>query len=418
MKFTPVLLLTGYLGSGKTTLVNNILLNCDGIRFAVIVNDIGEVNIDASLIEKGGVVTEADSSLVALQNGCICCSLQTDLMEQLRSIMASERFDYIVIEASGICEPEPIARTVCSFPAMGPEMCAHGIPRIDAIVTVVDALRLADEFDGGSALTAANVADNDIERLVANQIEFCNIVLLNKASSVDPARLASTREVVKALNPGADIIECDYSDVPLGRIIHTDLFSLPRVATQAAWVQGLDRQMTPEEEHRARHHHEHHDHDHDHDHDHHHHGDTLQGGGVFLEQHRYVGAFRDCGTAEKNHAGRTVVRHRSRRGYSAATRRRPLLRPRLGPRTGRPHDKTRVDLPQLLPPTSHRPARLLPRHQSLIPGGVRQLCQIPSPGRDAPWSVRANNWESAIFRGCSTERPYGGGGYFDIPLFL
>lgn len=168
MKFTPVLLLTGYLGSGKTTLVNNILRNCDGIRFAVIVNDIGEVNIDASLIEKGGVVTEADSSLVALQNGCICCSLQTDLMEQLRSIMASERFDYIVIEASGICEPEPIARTVCSFPAMGPEMCAHGIPRIDAIVTVVDALRLADEFDGGSALTAADVADNDIERLVAN----------------------------------------------------------------------------------------------------------------------------------------------------------------------------------------------------------------------------------------------------------
>lgn len=272
MKFTPVLLLTGYLGSGKTTLVNNILRNCDGIRFAVIVNDIGEVNIDASLMEKGGVVTEADSSLVALQNGCICCSLQTDLMEQLRSIMASERFDYIVIEASGICEPEPIARTVCSFPAMGPEMCAHGIPRIDTIVTVVDALRLADEFDGGSALTAADVADNDIERLVANQIEFCNIVLLNKASSVDPARLASTREVVKALNPGADIIECDYSDVPLGRIIHTDLFSLPRVATQAAWVQGLDRQMTPEEEHRARHHH-HHDHEHEHDHDHHHHHD-------------------------------------------------------------------------------------------------------------------------------------------------
>ncbi len=124
---------------------------------------------------------------------------------------------------------------------------------------------------------------------MANQIEFCNIVLLNKASSVDPARLASTREVVKALNPGADIIECDYSDVPLGRIIHTDLFSLPRVATQAAWVQGLDRQMTPEEEHRARHHHEHHDHDHDHDHDHHHHGECSCHGECTCGHHNHHG---------------------------------------------------------------------------------------------------------------------------------
>ena len=154
MKFTPVLLLTGYLGSGKTTLVNNILKNTAGIRFAVIVNDIGEVNIDASLIQKGGVVAEADQSLVALQNGCICCSLQMDLVEQLRGIMAAGKFDYIVIEASGICEPEPIARTICSFPTMGPEVCAHGIPRIDAIVTVVDALRLADEFDNVVSLSA------------------------------------------------------------------------------------------------------------------------------------------------------------------------------------------------------------------------------------------------------------------------
>lgn len=291
MKFTPVLLLTGYLGSGKTTLVNNILKNTAGIRFAVIVNDIGEVNIDASLIQKGGVVAEADQSLVALQNGCICCSLQMDLVEQLRGIMATGKFDYIVIEASGICEPEPIARTICSFPTMGPEVCAHGIPRIDAIVTVVDALRLADEFDGGNALTSHDLADNDIERLVANQIEFCNIVLLNKASSVTPERLETTREVVAALNPGAEIFTCDYSDVPLERIIHTDLFSFPRVATQAAWVQGLDRVMTEEEEHRARHHHEHcHDHDHEHEHEHHDH-----------EHHHHHGEGETCTCGHHHH---------------------------------------------------------------------------------------------------------------------
>ena len=175
----PVLLLTGYLGSGKTTLVNHILSNRKGIRFAVIVNDIGEVNIDASLIQKGGVVAQKDDSLVALQNGCICCTLKADLIQQLDELMASGKFDYIVIEASGICEPEPIAQTICSIPALGPSYAVHGVPRLDCIVTVVDALRMQSEFGCGDDLKKDNIDEEDIENLVIQQIEFCNIILLN-----------------------------------------------------------------------------------------------------------------------------------------------------------------------------------------------------------------------------------------------
>ena len=181
-KVTPVLLLTGYLGSGKTTLLNRILNNRKGIRFAVIVNDIGEVNIDADLIAKGGVVGGSDDSLVALQNGCICCTLQTDLMNQVIDLMEGDRFDYIVIEASGICEPEPIAQTICSIPTLGPVAVRNGVPRLDCIVTVVDALRLQSEFGSGESLTAREYGEEDLENLVVQQIEFCNIVLINKIS--------------------------------------------------------------------------------------------------------------------------------------------------------------------------------------------------------------------------------------------
>ncbi len=182
---TPVLLLTGYLGSGKTTLLNRILNNRRGIKFAVIVNDIGEVNIDADLIEKGGIVGKKDDNLVALQNGCICCTLKMDLVEQLRDVVSQHRFDYIVIEASGICEPAPIAQTICSIPTMGAEYVRDGIPVVDSIVTVVDALRMKDEFAGGNNLLRPNLDEDDIENLVIQQIEFCNIILLNKASEVD-----------------------------------------------------------------------------------------------------------------------------------------------------------------------------------------------------------------------------------------
>ena len=270
---TPVLLLTGYLGSGKTTLVNHILSNKKGIKFAVIVNDIGEVNIDADLIQKGGVVGKKDESLVALQNGCICCTLKMDLIEQLTDIMKMGRFDYIVIEASGICEPEPIARTIAGIPQMGREYTKFGTPRLDCIVTVVDALRMKDEFACGESLKNENINEDDIENLVIEQIEFCNIVLLNKVSEVEPKELERIRQIVKNLQPEAEIIECDYANVDLDKIINTQMFDYNQVSGSAGWIkiiEGRDEHddHDDDDDHDE---HEHHHHDHDHEHEHHHH---------------------------------------------------------------------------------------------------------------------------------------------------
>lgn len=239
-KEIPVLLLTGYLGSGKTTLVNHILANKRGIKFAVIVNDIGEVNIDADLIQKGGIVGKKDESLVALQNGCICCTLKTDLIEQMGEIMKMQRFDYIVIEASGICEPEPIAQTLCSIPSLGGMYTRYGTCRLDCITTVVDALRLQSEFACGDDLTRKGIEDEDIENLIIQQIEFCNIILLNKASEVQPEELKRIKQIIRTLQPGAEIIECNYADVDLEKIIHTGLFDFEHVATSAGWIRGIE----------------------------------------------------------------------------------------------------------------------------------------------------------------------------------
>ena len=254
----PVLLLTGYLGSGKTTLLNRILTNRRGIKFAVIVNDIGEVNIDASLIEKGGIVNEQDDSLVALQNGCICCTLKMDLVKQIEELLQMQRFDYLVIEASGICEPGPIAQTICSIPSMTPD--AEIQPRLDCIVTVVDALRMRDEFGSGLSLTKPNIDEEDIENLVIQQIEFCNIVLLNKAAEVSADELSHIRDVVRALQSKAEILECNYGDVELDKIINTQMFDFDDVATSARWIQEVEK-----------HHEDHDDDDDDDDHHHHHH---------------------------------------------------------------------------------------------------------------------------------------------------
>lgn len=274
-KETPVLLLTGYLGSGKTTLVNRILSNRKGIRFAVIVNDLGEVNIDAALIQKGGVVGSQDDSLVALQNGCICCTLKTDLMEQLFELVRSQKFDYIVIEASGICEPEPIARTICSMPRVDPRLKEYGYPRLDCIVTVVDALRMRDEFACGDSLTKQDIGEDDIENLIIQQLEFCNIVLVNKASEIMPEELERIRRIVRAIQPSARIIECDWAGIELDSILNTGLFSYNQVAASAGWIQGIESVPTDEEEAEAREHeHHHHGQDDDaHGHGHHHHHD-------------------------------------------------------------------------------------------------------------------------------------------------
>ena len=269
-KKVPVLLLTGYLGSGKTTLLNRILSNRKGIKFAVIVNDIGEVNIDASLIAKGGVVSSNDDSLVALQNGCICCTLQNDLMKQVSDLMKQE-FDYIVIEASGICEPEPIARTLVSMPLMAPDLTKEAEPRLDAIVTVVDALRLQSEFESGRSLKSNKIAEEDIENLVIQQIEFCNIILLNKKSEVSTEELAQIKEVIHALQPKAEIIECDYCDVPLDKLLDTHLFDYEKTVTSATWIQEIEKPIEEIEE--EEHHSHHHDDEDEHEHEHHHHHD-------------------------------------------------------------------------------------------------------------------------------------------------
>ena len=280
-KETPVLLLTGYLGSGKTTLVNRILSNRKGIRFAVIVNDLGEVNIDAALIQKGGVVGSQDDSLVALQNGCICCTLKTDLMEQLFELVRSQKFDYIVIEASGICEPEPIARTICSMPRVDPRLKEYGYPRLDCIVTVVDALRMRDEFACGDSLTKQDIGEDDIENLIIQQLEFCNIVLVNKASEIMPEELERIRRIVRAIQPSARIMECDWAGIELDSILNTRMFSYNQVAASAGWIQGIESVPTDEEEAEAREHEHHHpgqdDDAHDHGHHHHHDHDHEEG---------------------------------------------------------------------------------------------------------------------------------------------
>ena len=239
-KQIPVLLLTGYLGSGKTTLLNRILANEKGIKFAVIVNDIGEVNIDASLIESGGIVGQGDDSLVALQNGCICCTLKMDLVKQLSDIANMERFDYIVIEASGICEPAPIAQTICAYPQMYPEYAEDAVANLDAIVTVVDAKRMKDEFANGNDLKKQNIGENDLESLVIQQIEFCNIILLNKADELTREEMMELKGIIKSIQPHAEIFECNYGDVDLNKIINTHLFDFNKVATSAAWISAIE----------------------------------------------------------------------------------------------------------------------------------------------------------------------------------
>ena len=276
----PVLLLTGYLGSGKTTLLNRILSNKKGIRFAVIVNDIGEVNIDAELIQKGGVVAQNDDNLIALQNGCICCSLKMDLVQQLRDLCAQDCFDYIVIEASGICEPAPIAQTIASYISMVPPSAAP-VPYLDAIVTVVDALRIRDEFvdrlSKTHTHTSAHISpQEDLASLVIQQIEFCNLILLNKASEVSLEQREHIRAIIRSIQPKAQIIDCDYCDVPFQEILDTDLFDFEQVATSATWIQKVEGDLEEEHSHEDHHHHEddhhhHHHHEHHHEDDHHHH---------------------------------------------------------------------------------------------------------------------------------------------------
>lgn len=281
-KQIPVLLLTGYLGSGKTTLLNYILTNRQGLRAAVIVNDIGEVNIDATLIQKGGIVGQSDQSddLIALQNGCICCTLKMDLVEQIADLAATGKFDYIVIEASGICEPAPIAQTICSIPLMEEKYNRGAVPRLDCIATVVDALRLRDEFGCGESLQRENIDEEDIENLIIEQMEFCNIIILNKISEITPEEAARVRMVIRAIQPKAKIIETDYCRIDLDEIVDTRMFDFEKVATSAAWIQELEGHHDDDDD-------DDDDHDHEHEHHHHEHGEDTAGDHCHHHHHHH-----------------------------------------------------------------------------------------------------------------------------------
>ena len=278
IKTVPITLITGYLGSGKTTLINHILKNSEGHKMAVIVNDLGEVNIDAELIQKGGVVSSQDDNLVALQNGCICCTLKKDLINQLADLVNSQKFDHILIEASGICEPVPIAQTI-SY--MEEEFKKRNLPdfyTLDAIISVTDALRLVDEFGCGEVFKDTVRGEEDLENLIIQQIEFCDIILLNKVSEITPEELRRVKIAIKAIQPKAKIIETDYCDVSITELVDTHLFNFEKASTSAAWISEFEdwsNEVDADDDHEEEHHHHHDDDDdedeeHDH-HEHHHH---------------------------------------------------------------------------------------------------------------------------------------------------
>lgn len=312
-KTVPITLITGYLGSGKTTLINHILKNANGHKMAVIVNDLGEVNIDAELIQKGGVVNSQDGELVALQNGCICCTLKKDLINQLADLVNSGKFDHILIEASGICEPVPIAQTI---QYMENEFAQRKLPKfytLDAIISVTDALRLRDEFGCGEVFKETVRGEEDLENLVIQQIEFCDVVLLNKVSEISSEELSRVKIAIRALQPEAKIIECDFCDVSIDQLIDTHLFNFEKAATSAAWIKEFESWDNEENADEDRDEDEDHDHDeHDHEHEEHEHEEHQEHGHHHHHHHEHgVGENDDEGTADEYNVN-TFVYYRRR----------------------------------------------------------------------------------------------------------
>ena len=301
-----IALITGYLGAGKTTLLNHILSNDEGIRAAVIVNDIGEVNVDADLIEKGGVVTQENSNLVPLTNGCICCTLRDDLAAQLGELAATGKYDYIIIEASGICEPIPIAQTIADICE---ESTEDGMPMVlDNIIAVVDCARMHDEFEDGRSLLKDTYEEEDIENLLIQQLEFCNTVLMNKVDTVDEYQLGELKAIIRSLQTNAVIIEANYAKVAISDVLNTGRFDLEKSMESAGWIEAIQQENDDDDEHEHHHdddddddEHEHHHHDDDDDddeHEHHHHDDDDDD-----DEHEHHHHDDDDEKEEKHHKG-------------------------------------------------------------------------------------------------------------------
>lgn len=280
-KLTPITLLCGYLGAGKTTLLNKVLSNQEGYKVAVIVNDIGEVNFDEKLIADGAKITDT-SSIVPLTNGCICCTLKTQLAQNIENLIKSGKFDYIMIEASGVCEPMPIVQEL--------ETIKNG--NVDNVVGVVDAARLVDEFAGGDKLLKKDsIEEEDVESLLVQQIEFCSTLVINKKDLVSDEEFKKVRKVIEVLHPGVKIIETSHGDVDVKEIMGTNSFEFDSVYASAGWCKHLEEDEVEdehheehhhrEEEHEEHHHHEHDEHDHE-EHEHHHH-----------HEHRHEGESED-----------------------------------------------------------------------------------------------------------------------------
>ena len=304
-KLVPVSLLTGYLGAGKTTVLNHILANQKGYKVAVIVNDIGEVNIDASLIAKGGAVTQKDDNLVPLQNGCICCTLKVDLMKQIIELARSTRFDYILIEASGICEPGPIAGSICMLDGTQKQANLPAVAYLDSITTIVDAKRMADEFGSGKTLLNDDLDEEDIENLLIQQIEYCTTIILNKVDLVTPEEKKAVLEVIKALQPEAKIIETNYGKIDVEEVLGTRNFDMRKIMQSAGWVKAMEMEGENSEnmhededddhDDHDDHEHHHHDDDDDHEHEHHHHDDD--------DEHEHHHHHHDHDEEEHEHHG-------------------------------------------------------------------------------------------------------------------
>ncbi len=312
-KTTPITLLCGYLGAGKTTLLNQVLTNQKGYKVAVIVNDIGEVNVDAKLIADGAKITDT-SSIVPLTNGCICCTLKTEMAQNIENLIKSKKFDYIMIEASGVCEPMPIAQEL--------ELVKNG--HLDNVVGVVDAARLVDEFAGGDALLKEDRGEEDIESLLVQQIEFCSTLVINKKDLVTEEQFKKVRKVIEVLHPGVKLIETDHGKVDVGEILATGSFDFESVYASAGWCKKLaededddhdehgDHDDDEHEHHEHEHHHhdEHGDHDDDDDEHEHHHGHEHEHEHEHHEHHHHE--HRHEGESEDEYGIGTFIYYRRR----------------------------------------------------------------------------------------------------------